>query len=166
MIYASHSTGVVLALSALLGAFFGVLYDVLRFVREAFTFDVAGKYRKIVRLGAFLLTFFFDLFFFVFAGACESIFLFYTNDGIFRLSSIVVTVCGFCLYRVTLGKIIYALLKFFRKILKKIVIFSLNAIAFPVKSVYNILVRVSERFSLSESGSILKSDTREGGEQR
>ncbi len=166
MIYASHSMGTVLLLSVLLGALLGVLYDVLRFVRETVTFNVTGKCRKIVRSGAFLLTFLLDLIFFIFAGIALSIFLFYTNDGIFRLSSLVVTVCGFCLYRATFGKIIYALLKFLRKILKKIVIFSLKAIAFPVKSVYNILVKVSERFSWSESGSISESDKEEGGERR
>ena len=66
------------------------------------------------------------------------------------------TIIGFCIYRTTLGKFIYALLKFIEKIFKKIVIFSVKAIAFPIKSVYNILVKVSERISGTKSGSCQK----------
>lgn len=156
MIYAVHSMAAVLGLSALLGAFFGVVYDAFRFLRETLTLKAEGKYLRAMSAFVFVLTLVTDLVFFVFCGVAASIFLFYTNDGIFRLSSIVTVIFGFCLYRVTLGKIICALLNFLRKILKKIVIFSLKAIAFPVKSVYNILVKVSERFSGSESGSYSK----------
>lgn len=156
MIYAAHSMAAVLGLSALLGAFLGVVYDAVRFLRETVTIKAKGKYRRAMSAFSFVLTLVTDLVFFVFCGGAASIFLFYTNDGIFRLSSIVCIVCGFFLYRVTLGKIIYGLLKFFEKIFKKIVIFSLKAIAFPIKSVYNILVKVSERISGSESGSYSK----------
>lgn len=156
MIYAVHSMAAVLGLSALLGAFFGVVYDAMRFLCGIVTLKTEGKYHRATSAFVFVLTLVTDLVFFVFCGAAASIFLFYTNDGIFRLSSIVTVICGFCLYRVTLGKIICALLNFLRKILKKIVIFSLKTIAFPVKSVYNILVKVSERFSGSESGSYSK----------
>ena len=156
MIYAAHSMAAVLGLSVLLGAFLGLIYDAIRFFRNAVTVQIAGKYRRIMSILSFSLTLVLDLLFFIFCGISVSIFLFYANDGIFRLSSIAAVVCGFCLYRVTLGKIIYALLKFFEKILKKMVIFSLKAIAFPVKIVYNILVKVSERFSGSESGSYTK----------
>ncbi len=153
MIYAAHSMSAVLLLSALLGAFLGLVYDTVKFVREIISVKISGKYRRLMSVFCFSLTFVFDLLFFSFCGIALSIFLFYTNDGIFRLSSVMLTVIGFCVYSATLGKIIYSLLKFFEKIFKKIVIFSQKAIAFPIKSVYNILVKVSERFSESESGS-------------
>ena len=153
MIYAANSMAWVLFLSVLLGAFFGLVYDGIRFFRELFCLKVAGKYRRVALAVAFAITLLLDLIFFLFCGAAISIFLFYTNDGIFRLSSVTMTVVGFLIYRVTIGKIIYALLKFLEKIFKKVVIFSVNAIAFPIKSVYNILVKVSERLSGSESGS-------------
>ncbi len=156
MIYAAHSMAAVLGLSALLGAFLGTIYDAVRFLRETVTLKSEGKYRRAMSVFEFTLTFVFDLLFFIFCGIAASIFLFYTNDGIFRVSSLVCVIFGFCLYRATLGKIIYALLNFLKKILKKIVIFSLKAIAFPQKSVYNILVKVSERFSGSERGSYTK----------
>ena len=156
MIYAAHSMAAVLGLSALLGAFLGMVYDAFRFLRETLTLKAEGKYLRAMSAFVFVLTLVTDLVFFVFCGAAASIFLFYTNDGIFRLSSIVCIICGFCFYRATLGKIIYALLNFFKKIFKKMVIFSLKAIAFPIKSVYNIIVKVSERFSGSESGSYSK----------
>ena len=156
MIYATHSMAAVLLMSALLGAFLGLVFDAVRFVRELVTVKAAGKYRRLTWAFSFSLTFVSDLLFFVFCGIALSVFLFYTNDGIFRSSSAVLTVVGFCLYRATLGKIIYALLNFFEKICKKIVIFSLKAIAFPIKSVYNILVKVSEHFSGTKSGSYPK----------
>ncbi len=156
MIYAAHSMAAVLGLSALLGAFFGLIYDSVRFFRELITVKMAGRYRRFLSVATFVLTLILDLLFFLFCGIALSIFLFYTNDGIFRVSSVVTVICGFCLYRLTLGRLIYALLKFLEKIFKKIVIFSVKAIAFPLKSVYNILVKVSERFSGSESGSCSK----------
>ncbi len=164
MIYAANSMATVLLLSLLLGAFFGAVYDLIRFIRETFYINAAGKYKKLLLVLSNALTFVWDIIFFVFVGASVSIFLFYTNDGIFRLSSIIVIVGGFCLYRVTFGKIIYALLKFSRKILKKIVKISLKAIAFPVKSVYNIIAKISEHFSLSESGSIFEIEKGKGGD--
>lgn len=156
MIYAAHSMAIVLLLSALLGMFFGLVFDAMRFARELITMKMIGKYARIFSAFSFLLTFVFDLFFFSFCGMALSIFLFYTNDGIFRLSSVALTIIGFCIYRMTLGKFIYALLKFVEKIFKKIVIFSVKAIAFPIKSVYNILVKVSERISGTKSGSCQK----------
>ena len=156
MIYASHSMAAVLILSALLGVFFGLAFDAVRFLRELISLKITEKYRRLLSVLSFSLTFIFDLLFFVFCGIAISVFLFYTNDGIFRFSSIVLTVLGFCLYRATLGKFIYALLNLFEKIFKKIVIFSLKAIAFPIKSVYNILVKVSERISGTKSGSCQK----------
>lgn len=156
MIYAAHSMARVLLLSSLLGMLFGLVFDEMRFVRELITVKMTGKCSRIFSAFSFLLTFVFDLFFFSFCGIALSIFLFYTNDGIFRLSSVALTIIGFCIYRMTLGKFIYALLKFIEKIFKKIVIFSVKAIAFPIKSVYNILVKVSGRISGTKSGSCQK----------
>ena len=153
MIYAAHSMAIVLLLSALLGMFFGLVFDAMRFARELVTVKMTGKYNRIFSAFSFFLTFVFDLFFFFFCGMALSIFLFYTNDGIFRMSSVALTIIGFCIYRMILGKFIYALLKFIEKIFKKIVIFSVKAIAFPLKRVYNILVKVSEHISGTKNGS-------------
>ncbi len=165
MIYASHSMASVLLISACLGFVLGIFYDVLRFLRELISPGRLRVWPAAVRIADFSLTFVFDIFFFAVSGIAMSFALYYANDGIFRASALVVAILGFCLYKATFGRIIYALLKFLQKMLKKIVKISLKTIAFPIKSVYNIVARVSEHFSLPKSGSIFEKHSEKGGDR-
>ncbi len=85
-----------------------------------------------------------DIFFFTVMGVAVSIFLYYTNDGIFRWQVAAFSLLGFFCYYMTFGKLVISfaeILCIFLKIITKILLFT---IAFPFKIMYNIIVKVSK----------------------
>ena len=147
-----------------LGIAFGVLYDAFRISRVFLGVSYGGKsasylyekeYPLIGKLKkgqgklkkGFLITavIFGDIIYFTVCGLIFSVFIYYTNDGIFRFGALVAVFCGFFAYYMAFGRLVIAfaeIICIFLKIITKIFLF---AIAFPFKIMYNILIRLYNR---------------------
>ncbi len=148
----------------LLGISFGVIYDIFRISRTFLGVSYGGKsaaylyekeYPLIGKLekrqgkfkNGFLLAavIFGDILFFTVCGLIFAVFIYYTNDGIFRLQALVAVFIGFFAYYMTFGRFVIAsaeIICIFLKIITKIFLF---AIAFPFKIMYNILIKLYNR---------------------
>ncbi|MEE0970514.1 MAG: spore cortex biosynthesis protein YabQ [Clostridia bacterium] len=146
-----------------LGIAFGIFYDVIRITRVMLgvtygtakgsaeflysrTYPLIGQIiRKESKAKEKLLTFIVaagDVIFCTVMGASFCIFLYYTNDGIFRWQAVAATAIGFFVYYKTIGAIILyfaEIISIFLKILTKILLY---AIAFPFRIMYNIVIRM------------------------
>ena len=147
-----------------LGIAFGAFYDVFRISRVFLGISYGGRsasylyekeYPLIGKLEkrqgklkrGFLMTavIFGDIIYFTVCGSIFSIFIYYTNDGIFRFGALAAVLCGFFAYYTTLGRLVIAfaeIICIFLKIITKIFLF---AIAFPFKIMYNILIKLYNR---------------------
>lgn len=92
--------GRVFLMSVLLGASFGLCYDVLRIFRHAVGLPKKKAFTVIHSVEDFL--------FIVFFGICFSVFVYYTNDGILRLFMFIGLAIGFYVYSVTVGRAVIA----------------------------------------------------------
>lgn len=148
----------------ILGIAFGALYDVIRISRVFLGVSYGGRsasylyekeYPLIGKLEkgqgklkkGFLTTavIFGDIIYFTVCGAIFTVFIYYTNDGIFRFSALAAVFFGFFAYYMTFGRLVIAfaeIICIFLKIITKIFLF---AIAFPFKIMYNILVKLYNR---------------------
>ena len=121
------------AAAILLGAFFGIVYDIIRLIRillgtrccGVFISGFLTKKSKMIanKVQEFrinhvffrvLLKYFdavLDFFFFIFCAVCYSIFLYASNHGIFRFVFLFGCIGGFILYRKTLGRIVFYFLR-------------------------------------------------------
>ncbi len=119
--------------AVILGAFFGFLYDFIRLIRVLLGTVYQGKFMKgpFARKSSFIekkislfkekhrfyrialkwLDAAFDFLYCVFCGVCYAIFLYAVNEGIFRFVFLLGTVAGFCLYRKTVGRLFFFLLR-------------------------------------------------------
>lgn len=149
-----------------LGIGLGALYDVFRITRVMAGVEYSGigkkstdklysiKYPLIGKLskkegsvrGKFLDLFVCigDVFFCIIFGAVFCIFLYYSNDGIFRWQAMAAVFSGFFLYYKTVGALVIYFAEIICIFLKIIVKILLYTIAFPFKIMYNISVKVSK----------------------
>lgn len=86
-----------------------------------------------------------DILFFTFAGIVFAVFIYYTNDGIFRFHALFASALGFLLYHGTLGVIIISFAEIISIFLKIFIKIFLYAIAFPFKIMYNITIKLVKR---------------------
>ncbi|MBE6538988.1 MAG: hypothetical protein E7671_05950 [Ruminococcaceae bacterium] len=150
----------------LLGIGFGVLYDVFRITRVMAGVEYAGigkkstdrlysikypfigklekKEGKIRKRFLHLFVGIGDIIFCLIIGVAFSIFLYYSNDGIFRWQAAAAGFLGFFLYYRTLGTLVIYFAEIICIFLKIIIKILLYAIAFPFRIMYNILVKVSK----------------------
>ena len=158
------SLGKMVLYAFFLGVGFGVLYDVFRIMRVVVGVEYLGvakkstdylysrKYPligKIERRENKAKKYFLDIFvgvgdiiYCLFIGGVFCIFLYYSNDGIFRWHALAAASCGFFIYYKTLGAILITFAEIicvFLKIISKILLF---AIAFPFKFMYNIIISI------------------------
>lgn len=147
-----------------LGIAFGALYDAFRISRVFLGVSYGGKsamylyekeYPLIGKLQnkqgklkkGFLMTAIIsgDIIYFTVCGLIFSVFIYYTNDGIFRFGAFAAVFGGFFAYYLTFGRLIISfaeIICIFLKIFTKIFLF---AIAFPFKIMYNILAKLYNR---------------------
>lgn len=149
-----------------LGVGFGLLYDVIRISRVMIGVRYVGigslpekLYEKkwpllgvlpkregaVKRTFTDIFVFFGDVLYCTIIGVCFCIFIYYANNGIFRIQSLAASIFGFFCYYQTVGKVLITFAEyicFFTKVFVKILIF---AIAFPFKMLYNIFVKVSKK---------------------
>ena len=85
-----------------------------------------------------------DILFCLLTGAAFCIFLYYTNDGIFRWQALAAVFLGFFIYYKTIGVLVISFAEIICIFLKIITKIFLYAIAIPFKIMYNILVKVSK----------------------
>lgn len=95
------------ALSVLVGAGLGIVYDVIRFVRVLFSVDVKSPFgRKGARRWfSYIFVALGDLFFFAVAAAVLCVFFFLTGDGRMRGYGLVGAYLGFFCYYQTVGRL-------------------------------------------------------------
>lgn len=149
----------------LLGIALGAVYDLFRITRVMLGVSYGGRSaehlysreypligklkRKSGGLKKGLLSVFVavgDILFSVLAALSFSVFIYYTNDGIFRFQALLALVGGFILYYKTVGALVISfaeIICIFLKIIAKIFVY---AIAIPLGIMYNILVRLLKRF--------------------
>ena len=89
----------------------GVIYDLFRIVRMAFTMPwvMSAKYKKTAyksRFGVDMAVFICDVLFFVITAAISAIFIFYVNNGRIRGIALTGSLVGFILYYNTLGRLV------------------------------------------------------------
>ncbi len=147
-----------------LGFAFGALYDAFRISRVFLGMSYGGKsasylyekeYPLIGKLknkqgklknGLLMAAVIFgDIIYFTVCSLIFTVFIYYTNDGIFRFGALASVFCGFFAYYMTFGRLVIAfaeIICIFLKIITKIFLF---AIAFPFKIMYNILVKLYDR---------------------
>lgn len=137
--------GAIFLFSIILGAVFGVFYDVIRILRlmrpnnkkakSKPKNDNNGKQKNvrlsIVRAGT-VLTFVGDALFLSFCGVVFSVFVFYTNDGVFRGFMAVGAIIGFSVYYFTVGRLVML-------VSEKIITAVRRAVAFAVSMVAKIM---------------------------
>lgn len=151
----------------LLGAFLGVIYDVVRITRVTvgvryggfaerstdklyeINYPLIGKQEKAEKgkLGSKMtavFVFFGDLFFFSACGAVFCIFLYYTDSGMFRWQALAAAVLGFLVYYKTVGTLVISFAEFICFFVKIFVRILLKSIEIPIRFMYNIIVKVSK----------------------
>lgn len=154
------------ALSVLVGAALGAVYDVIRFVRVLLSVDVRNPFGKkgVRRWFSYSIVVLGDLLFFAIAAAVLCVFFFLTGDGCMRGYGIAGAYLGFYCYYQTVGRLfigivsrlcalckrvlkafarlflrpIYALGKLFQKILLRIL---QSAIVIRMRARYNEYIR-------------------------
>lgn len=154
MYYVSQTGLFMLALrSALLGVFFGAVWDLFRIFRIAQRGTVkagAGAFRR-------ALAFFFeqfetvavflqDMIFFMFAGVCMCIFLYRYDSGRIRGLSLFCTAGGFALYFFTVGRLVIAVAEktvaFIRRLIKTLYKYSLRPFFRAVRKILSYIIRL------------------------
>lgn len=147
-------------LALLLGAFLGVVYDLLRMTR---IFLGAHCHRGVARkLSALSLpwlpksaakgerkmlgtvTFFEDFFFAVFAGVSLILLLYEANNGKFRVLAVLCVLLGGFLYRMTLGRAVLPLLEGMAFFLGTFVRYLLFVLLQPFRFAWRVTVRVTK----------------------
>lgn len=87
--------------AAVLGCFFGSVYDIIRIIRLFFGVSEGDLHkRRFLRVILLQIT---DIIYMIFFAVCFCIFLFYFNSGIFRWYLAVSAAVGIFVYRYTLG---------------------------------------------------------------
>jgi len=111
----------VLLLSFLFGIGMGLFYECFRVLRTALGRLENAPYR-IIRMVYCALVFAQDLIFFLAMAVCGVLFLYVCNRGQLRLSILLMIASGFCLYLLTLGRLVFrlhsALIGFLYRILR------------------------------------------------
>ena len=149
--------------AALMGACFGFLYDWVRLIRLLLGTAYRGRFMKGLfakhsapieeKVKAFKekhrwyraflkwLDVFLDFLYCAFCGMCYAVFLYAVNCGIFRFAFILGTFLGFFLYRKTIGRVFFFLLRelaaFFYLIFHYIVVIFKKLIFRPLKWIFS-----------------------------
>ena len=121
------------ALSVILGIAMGIVYDVIRFARLVFGFDVRspfkkGRHGKIIGYIFVVVT---DLLFFAVLTVCMCVFFFLTGDGRMRSYGLVGALLGFVLYYNTIGRLFITVSSFLVSLFKRAVRYVLRLFAAP-----------------------------------
>ncbi len=112
--------------------------------RSAFA-EKHGLYRRFLSVYVALG----DVLFFLFAGVVYSIFLYWANHGIFRFLFLLFTVLGFALYRKTVGRFLFFLLRELAALTALCLFFAWKLIKVPIFFVYSVVfVKVFRVFLL------------------
>ncbi len=185
MVQSMSALAAMIFYSLFLGVSFGVLYDIFRISRAFLGVSYGGKsaaylYEKEypligrleIRKGKLKDGFIFvavmlgDILYFILCGLIFAVFIYYTNDGIFRFGALAAVLVGFLAYYMTFGRLIIAfaeIICIFLKIITKIFLF---AIAFPFKIMYNILIKLYNRLFGVPLGRFLLKIRRKASERK
>lgn len=150
-----------IALAFVFGAVMGAVYDVFRITRVLIgvsyggrsadhlyqiEYPLIGKLKKkdngIKRGFTDIIIGIGDIIFCLLAGSAFSVFIYYTNDGIFRFHAFFASFLGFVVYYKTLGALIISFAEIIAIFLKIIIKILLYAIAFPFRIMYNIFIKL------------------------
>ena len=145
--------------AALVGIFFGVVYDGVRLSRMLLGIHYKGNFfegffaRRAKKTEAkiekykeshlayrcFLkgYVFFSDILFFLFVGVVYSIFLYVVNHGIFRFVFLLATILGFGAYRKTVGRIVFFGLRELSSVFTFLSFFVIKFFVLPLKNVFS-----------------------------
>lgn len=102
------------ALSVIVGVFFGLVYDAVRFTRVFFGISVRSPFGKKGAMPwiSWVFTALGDLLFFLTAAVCMCVFFFLTGDGEMRGYALVGAFLGFKLYYHTIGRLFIGSMEF------------------------------------------------------
>jgi len=143
---------VLLMYSMVMGGVLGVLYDVFRIFRIAFSSDSEGKIRRRHKHADFIirgLIFVQDILFWIIAAIFTVIFVFMANTGQVRLFALGAQFAGFLVYHFTLGKLVMRIsdkiirgIKFVLRMLNEYVIIPIvRLLVFLYDKLYKIVER-------------------------
>lgn len=124
--------------SFILGVSGGVFNDLGRTVRYLLGFDVKRNEKKAERYLKPILEFLFDIVLFIYLGCGTAVLLFYFNDGAFRAFSVLWTVFGFLLYRVTLGRLVMKITDRLARLLRRIIFLILRPPMLLMKAIFRV----------------------------
>ncbi|MBQ5389998.1 MAG: spore cortex biosynthesis protein YabQ [Clostridia bacterium] len=139
------------ALSVVVGALLGAVYDVIRFFRVLLGVDVRSPFVKKGqkrRWGAWLsygVVALGDLFFFVVAAVCMCVFFFLTGDGRMRAYGLLGAFGGFWLYYHTVGRLFIGICTYLSALCKRILRWLLQKSLVPFRYVFAICQKIALR---------------------
>lgn len=114
------------ALGLLVGAFLGLSYDCVRFLR----FLIAGKRTEMLFANLF------DILFGIYTGCSYCIFIYYASSGRYRWFTALALVLGFLAYRVSLGRLVIKLASFVSNTVRRI----LRLLCTPISAAFMLVV--------------------------
>jgi len=135
---------IVILYSILFGAFLGVIYHLLSIISNVFKFkdfEINNKkllkyklpYKETVksRIGLFFI----DLLYFLIITPLSAIFVFGINSGVVRGYIIVGAICGFLIYKLSLGRIFGLIVNYSSLFFQNVLLFQIKLIMKPIKAI-------------------------------
>ena len=120
--------GKIFVFSLLLGAVFGAFYDVVRILRLMRAKPNMRIWNIVGAVG--------DTLFIIFFSLCFSVFVYYTNDGIFRAFMIIGVFCGFFGYYFTVGRLVIRTSEKIIRIIRRFSSFVFRTLMKPVRKIF------------------------------
>lgn len=143
-----------------LGVILGAVYDffrVLRISRKG-TDDLSGgiydkirpkksisKLQKLLRLTDNALTFTEDILFWMIVFASEAIYIYYINDGEPRIDCFILSVAGFMLYRISIGRIVVYLSQQIIFFVRCLLFWTTYIIMYPVRIIWKFIYSAADK---------------------
>lgn len=137
-------------ISLITGAFLGVIYDTVRFIRCALGIKYCNnsfkcsiktiKTKEKTRLTGLkenIIIHITDILFFIICGIVIAILVYYSNNGRVRWFIYFFSAIGFLIYYLTIGKIIIRLSGVITEVLKSIVYYTFYLIVYPLLPIRN-----------------------------
>lgn len=136
------------ALSVLVGAGLGVVYDVIRFFRVLFSVDAGSPFGKkgARRWFAYIFVALGDLTFFAVAAAVMCVFFFLTGDGRMRGYGLVGAYLGFFCYYQTVGRLFIGIVSRLCSLCKRAVKTLGRLLLRPIRACGGLFRKIAARF--------------------
>ena len=122
--------------AVVLGAFLGLMYDLLRFVR------LLNPY-KVIEI---CLANFFDILFAVFSSCAYCIYIYYMSSGHFRWFTALAVVVGFIIYRSVPSKLFFPILRYLSYCIKRLTYFIFLPLKWVITGACTFVVIIFKRF--------------------